>query len=101
MAVGREELHGQFLLCRTLAAQLQQVDKLIGGRVSEAYVDMGYRGHEYKCEVKVQVNKRQRGRTPQPIWRWITRRAAVEPSIGHLKTEHRLERNWLKGVVDG
>jgi IS5 family transposase len=25
-------------------------------------------------------------------------RAAVEPSIGHLKTEHRLERNRLKGV---
>ena len=26
------------------------------------------------------------------------RRAAVEPSIGHLKSEHRLERNGLKGV---
>lgn len=25
-------------------------------------------------------------------------RAAVEPSIGHLKTEHRLERNRLKGA---
>jgi IS5 family transposase len=28
----------------------------------------------------------------------MKRRAAVEPSIGHLKTEHRLERNRLKGV---
>jgi IS5 family transposase len=26
-------------------------------------------------------------------------RAAVEPSIGHLKNEHRLERNRLKGVA--
>jgi IS5 family transposase len=26
-------------------------------------------------------------------------RAAVEPSIGHLKAEHRLERNRLKGVA--
>ena len=26
-------------------------------------------------------------------------RAAVEPSIGHLKTEHRLERNRLKGAA--
>ncbi|HEV2485200.1 MAG TPA: transposase, partial [Terracidiphilus sp.] len=25
--------------------------------------------------------------------------AAVEPSIGHLKNEHRLERNRLKGVA--
>jgi IS5 family transposase len=28
----------------------------------------------------------------------MKRRAAVEPSIGHLKNEHRLERNRLKGV---
>ena len=25
-------------------------------------------------------------------------RAAVEPSIGHLKNEHRFERNRLKGI---
>ena len=29
----------------------------------------------------------------------MKRRAAVEPSIGHLKTEHRLERNRLKGIA--
>jgi transposase, IS5 family len=29
----------------------------------------------------------------------MKRRAAVEPSIGHLKAEHRLERNRLKGVT--
>jgi Transposase DDE domain len=29
----------------------------------------------------------------------MKRRAAIEPSIGHLKLEHRLERNRLKGVA--
>ena len=29
----------------------------------------------------------------------MKRRAAVEPSIGHLKMEHGLERNRLKGVA--
>jgi IS5 family transposase len=29
----------------------------------------------------------------------MKRRAAVEPSIGHLKSEHRLERNRLKGTA--
>ena len=29
----------------------------------------------------------------------MKRRAAMEPSIGDLKTEHRLERNRLKGVA--
>jgi IS5 family transposase len=31
-------------------------------------------------------------------WRWIKRRQAVEPVIGHLKQEHRLDRRWLKGA---
>jgi transposase, IS5 family len=29
----------------------------------------------------------------------MKRRAAVEPSIGHLKNEHGLERNRLKGTA--
>ena len=29
----------------------------------------------------------------------MKRRAGVEPSIGHLKNEHRLERNRLKGTA--
>jgi IS5 family transposase len=83
----------------TLGAQLQQVDNLIGGRVSEVHVDMGYRGHDYTGRATVHVDKRRRGRTPRTLWRWMKRRAAVEPSIGHLKAEHRLERNRLKGVA--
>lgn len=27
----------------------------------------------------------------------MKRRAAVEPVIGHLKAEHRMDRNYLKG----
>jgi transposase, IS5 family len=60
---------------------------------------MGYRGHDYDGAVPVHVDRRRRGRTPPALWRWMKRRAAVEPSIGHLKNEHRLERNRLKGVA--
>lgn len=28
----------------------------------------------------------------------MKRRAAIEPGIGHLKQEHRMDRNRLKGV---
>jgi len=31
----------------TLDAQMKQVESMIGDRVSEAHVDMGYRGHDY------------------------------------------------------
>jgi IS5 family transposase len=78
---------------------MKQVESLASNKVSEAYVDMGYRGHDYKGKATVHVDKRRRGRTPRPLWRWMKRRAAVEPSIGHLKLEHRLERNRLKGVA--
>jgi IS5 family transposase len=77
---------------------MKQVDRLIGSKVNEAHVDMGYRGHDYEGAVAVHVDKRRRGKTPRALWRWMKRRAAVEPSIGHLKNEHRMERNRLKGV---
>jgi IS5 family transposase len=83
----------------TLGAQMKQVKSMIGERAGEVHVDMGYRGHDYTGRATVHVDKRRRGRTPRPLWRWMKRRAAVEPSIGHLKMEHRLERNRLKGVA--
>lgn len=30
-------------------------------------------------------------------WSWFKRRSAVEPIIGHVKSDHRMERNYLKG----
>ena len=97
--VGAKSFTGNPYDGHTLAAQMKQVENIIGAKVGEAFVDMGYRGHDYDGEVAVHVDKRRRGSTPQPRWRWMKRRAAVEPSIGHLKSEHRLERNRLKGIA--
>ena len=36
-------------------------------------------------------------RITRPIRREMKRRAAIEPVIGHLKAEHRRDRNYLKG----
>jgi IS5 family transposase len=97
--VGAKSFTGNPYDGHTLAEQLKQVDNLIGNKVSEVHVDMGYRGHDYDGAITVHVDKRRRGRTSPALWRWMKRRAAVEPSIGHLKNEHRLERNRLKGVA--
>jgi IS5 family transposase len=97
--VGAKSFTGNPYDGHTLAEQMKQVDQLIGSRVSEVHVDMGYRGHDYDGEAAVHIDKRRRGRTSRALWRWMKRRAAVEPSIGHLKSEHRLERNRLKGVA--
>ena len=96
--VGAKSFTGNPYDGHTLNEQMKQVKNLIGDRVSEAHVDMGYRGHDNDGPVTVHVDKRRRGRTRPALWRWMKRRAAVEPSIGHLKSEHRLERNRLKGV---
>jgi IS5 family transposase len=65
----------------------------------EAHVDMGYRGHHHSGPETIHVDKRRRGSTPKSLWRWMKRRAAAEPTIGHLKSEHRLDRNRLKGTT--
>ena len=83
----------------TLDQQLTQVRRLLGRRMQDVHVDMGYRGHNHCGAETVHVDKRRRGRTPKNLWRWMKRRAAVEPTIGHMKSEHRLERNRLKGTV--
>jgi transposase, IS5 family len=96
--VGAKSFTGNPYDGHTLDAQIKQVEQMIGQCVQQVHVDMGYRGHDYCGPVAVHVDKRSRGRTPWPLWRWMKRRAAVEPSIGHLKNEHRLERNRLRGT---
>ena len=31
--------------------------------------------------------------------KWLKRRSAIEPIIGHLKLDHRMDRNHLKGEM--
>jgi len=82
----------------TLKDALGQVTRVAGNPPEHAFVDMGYRGHGYSGEVEVHVDKRHRGRIARSVWRWMKRRAAIEPGIGHLKREHRMDRNRLSGV---
>ena len=85
----------------TLQRQINQMDRLYIKKpaAQTVHVDMGYRGHDYQGDKTVIVDKRRRGETVKRIWRWMKRRAAVEPTIGHLKSDHRLERNQLRGTL--
>lgn len=33
----------------------------------------------------------------QSLWRWMKRRAAIEPGIGRLRRGHRMDRSRLRG----
>jgi IS5 family transposase len=73
----------------TLQSTMEQLLKT--GRVEpeHVYADMGYRGHDYGGGCQIHVGSRRRGTIAGSVWRWMKRRAAIEPSIGHLKEDRR------------
>ena len=84
------------------SAQLEQTRILledVGRLLKEVVVDLGFRGVD--CD-NPQVEIIQRGKykslTKQQR-RWLKRRQAVEPPIGHLKLDHRIDRCWLQGEL--
>jgi IS5 family transposase len=60
------------------------------------YVDKGYRGHNYSNKGRVWISSQVR-RVTKSIRREMKRRATAEPVIDHVKAEHRMDRNYLKG----
>jgi IS5 family transposase len=82
----------------TLKETLEQVRRMVGDRVKQVFVDKGYRGHGYEGEIEVHVDKQRKGKTAKRLWKWMKRRAVVEPGISHLKHGHRMNRNRLKGT---
>jgi IS5 family transposase len=96
--VGAMALHGNPYDGHTLSKAAEQVNT-VALQPEHVFVDRGYRGHGYEGNVTVHVDKDRRGKTANSLWRWMKRRAAVEPSIGHLKQEHRMDRNRLRGKL--
>ena len=83
----------------TLAGQIDQVEALTGRRVRRVYVDRGYRGHEARARRADGLRLRPtRGIASPTIRREMRRRNAIEPVIGHLKSDGLLERNHLRGA---
>jgi hypothetical protein len=79
-----------------LGQVIRAIEKLIGNTIERAHVDAGYRGHNappaYQFEVYIAKQKR---RVTAQIKREMRRRSAIEPVIGHLKNEYRMDRNDL------
>nr|WP_245570184.1 transposase [Bradyrhizobium ottawaense] len=57
---------------------------------------LGLNSHNHPRRLGVWISGQVR-RVTASIRREMKRRAAVEPVIGHVKTEHRMDRNHLKG----
>ncbi len=80
----------------TLAATLDQAAAISGVAAQRIYVDKGYRGHDYAGAGRVMIAGSRRGLTTT-MRRELKRRSAIEATIGHMKTDGRLDRNFLLG----
>lgn len=96
--VGVKALHGNPFDGHTLSGAVEQIERVTGKTVKEVFVDRGYRGHDYTGDGQVHITgQRGRGKAGPALRKRKKRRSAVEPKIGHLKSDNRMNRNFLKG----
>ena len=87
---------------KTLQPAIEQQQRLTGITLKNNFVDRGYRGVKEVLGTTIIIpDKPGKQRTPyqkQKLRNGFKRRAAIEPKIGHLKQDHRLSRNFYKGI---
>ena len=104
--------HGLMLGARTfpgnpfdghiLSAVLEQAANLtqdLSVTIKQVVADLGFRGVDADNAGK-EIIHRGKFKSLSPQQRgWLRRRQAIEPAIGHLKSDHRLDRCWLQGAL--
>ena len=100
LIVGARAFHGNPYDGHTLSEQLEQASILMqdtGVKPTTAFVDLGYRGVDAdNPDVHIVHRGKTRRITPEQR-ELLKRRQAIEPIIGHLKQDHRMDRCHLKG----
>ena len=84
----------------TLAESVSHSTLNTGRMPKRAFVDKGYRGHDIQdWPIEAVMPGQKRPKLSRWMRRKLKRRTAVEPLIGHEKSDHRLGRCFLKGVL--
>lgn len=86
----------------TLEKQITQTNQLIADTeraVKQAVVDLGYRGVEGDNPGIQIIHRGKPSQLTRQQRRWLRRRQAIEPGIGHLKQDHRMNRCYLPGAL--
>jgi IS5 family transposase len=85
-----------------LSAVLEQATNLtqdLSITIRQVVADLGFRGVDADNPGKQIIHRgRYKSLTAQQKG-WLRRRQAVEPAIGHLKSDHRMDRCWLQGAL--
>ena len=87
----------------TIEAALGQVERLTQRKIKILAGDRGYRGRKEVNGIQILIpdspkpsESRYQRRKKHKLF---CKRAGIEPTIGHLKADHRLGRNFYKGVA--
>jgi IS5 family transposase len=89
----------------TVEPALEQSERLLGKRTIKTLIgDRGYKGKRQINDTTIEIpkpfsNKKQSQYQQNKLKKQFIRRAAIEPINGHLKTDHRLNRNFYKGIA--
>lgn len=97
LVVGMRSMPGNPYDGHTLAEALEQAAILSDTTPEVGIVDRGYKGVAIDG-VKIYHPGLRRGIT-RGLRAMIRRRSAIEPAIGHMKTDGKLDRIWLKGAL--
>ncbi|MFC7411472.1 IS5 family transposase [Hydrogenophaga atypica] len=100
LIVGARAFHGNPYDGHTLHEQLEQAAILMQDSRSKpatAFVDLGYRGVDADNPDVHIVHRGKAKRISEQERKLLRRRQAIEPIIGHLKADHRMDRCNLKG----
>ncbi len=97
--VAVEALHSNPFDGHTLKGALKQIKRIVGWEAKNAYCDKGYKGNPKQLgNTAVHLANRRKSSMKPSEWGWFKRRSAIEPVIGHMKQDHRMDRNFLKGT---
>jgi len=86
----------------TLEPQLKQVQELTGGIIKKAIVDRGYKIKQQIESIEIVMpipNKKESYYKKKQREARCRSRAGIEGLISHLKHDHRMLRNYLKGTA--
>ena len=102
LMVGARTFPGNPYDGHVLSAQLEQTAILLEdtGKVpKEVIVDLGYRGVDDDNPGVEIIHRGKYKSLTKTQRKWLKRRQAIEPAIGHLKSDNRLDRCHLKGQL--
>ena len=71
----------------------------LGVKLKHVVADLGFRGVDADNPNKQIIHRGKFKSLSAQQKAWLRRRQAVEPAIGHLKSDHRMDRCWLQGSL--